>query len=107
MNRLCLWCVPLAIGVVGTAAANEGQQIFERWCVHCHGTQPAAPGRLKLEWTRGKENSVIAERGGIARETVIRVVRSGQAEMPGFRKTEIDDAALEALVDYLAREPAP
>ncbi|MFT4585904.1 MAG: mono/diheme cytochrome c family protein [Gammaproteobacteria bacterium] len=85
------------------ADSAPGEAVFRQQCTHCHGAQASAPGRLKLEWTRGIENSVLSERLDLNADSIRRIVRRGQAAMPSFRKTEISDIELDALVGYLNR----
>ncbi|MFT4564869.1 MAG: mono/diheme cytochrome c family protein [Gammaproteobacteria bacterium] len=88
------------------ADSAQGEAVYKQQCTHCHGTQAAAPGRLKLEWSRGIENSVLSERRDLNADSIGRIVRRGQAEMPSFRKTEISDVELDALIGYLNRHSA-
>ncbi len=85
------------------APAADGAALFERWCEACHGDDASAPGRLKLAWTRGVDRASLAGRRDLDAAYVRQVVRRGQAEMPGFRKTEISDAELDALAGWLGR----
>ena len=97
---ILLSALPLVADATDTA---PGAAVFARWCVHCHGEQAAAPGRLKLAWTRGVERSVLARRDDLDAAGIRRVVRRGQLEMPGFRPTEISDTELEAVIAWLTR----
>ena len=98
MLMLALYAAP------GLAEADGGAVVFARWCAACHGDTPAAPGRLKLAWSRGVELSILTARPDLSAATVRRVVRQGQAEMPAFRKTEISDLELALLVRFLTDE---
>lgn len=100
MKPVILACFT-ALAFSAAAAAGDGEQVFERWCVHCHGPQPAAPGRLQIERIRGEQYSLLTERSDLTPEYVIAIVRRGLAEMPSFRKTEISDSDLAVLVEFL------
>ena len=108
MARHRLIGVMLAL-MIATAGAdeNEGKAVFQRWCVHCHGDQPSAPGRLRLVWNRGEEFSRLAQRHDLDAATIARVVRHGQLEMPALRKTELCDIELATLIQYLTRKTLP
>jgi mono/diheme cytochrome c family protein len=118
--------VPLLAGLVLTALAGaalaqppaeraaqqgEGKQIYDYWCLPCHGPGLGLPGFGGLPGTqqlgikyRGTEISpLLEERTDLVPEFVKVIVRQGVSFMPQFRKTEISDAELDALAAYLAR----
>ncbi len=100
----------VALVLFGSASATEeqdGKAVFQRWCTHCHGDQPGAPGRLRLGWNRGEEFARLAQRHDLDAATITRVLRLSQLEMPAFRKTEITDVDLAVLIDYLTHKAAP
>lgn len=94
------------VPAVTPAEDNRGAAVFQQWCAHCHDTAPAAPGRLRLAWTRGKDKSILADRTDLDPAYIRKVVRRGQAEMPSFRRTEISKSDLQALVLWLTRDRA-
>lgn len=81
--------------------AEQGQDVYEKWCVPCHSEDPQAPGTQKLGRTYGPEQAVLAERSNLPGEYVASIVRSGLGSMPPFRRTEITDTELEWLTEYL------
>jgi (+)-pinoresinol hydroxylase len=82
----------------------RGYVQFERDCVVCHGSGPAKPGTRALHTKyAGHEPALLAERRDLAPEYVRSVVRHGVYVMPPFRKTELSDADLDAIVAYLTR----
>jgi mono/diheme cytochrome c family protein len=84
-----------------------GKRIFDRFCAECHAPGAGHPGTQQLGWTRGEKLAVLEERkGGVPADYVRFVVRNGLMEMPAFRPTEIDEAALKQLAEYLARPPS-
>jgi mono/diheme cytochrome c family protein len=92
----------------GAAEPPTGKQLFERHCAPCHAPGFGHPGTMQLERVRGKALAVLEERKDLLPAYIAAVVRNGLVEMPPYRPTEIDDAALNALVNYLApRKAAP
>jgi (+)-pinoresinol hydroxylase len=82
----------------------RGYVQFERDCVVCHGSGPAKPGTRALHTKYAdKEPALLAQRRDLAPAYVRSVVRHGVYVMPPFRKTELSDADLEAIVAYLTR----
>jgi len=83
----------------------RGQPQFERACAVCHGDGPAKPGTRALHTKyQGKEPALLAERTDLAPDYIKFIVRHGVSVMPPFRKTELSDADLEAVVAYLTRK---
>ena len=80
-----------------------GERVFRQWCIHCHGEDNSGPGTLRLAWDKGEDQSLLTERDDLNSEYIRVVVRRGLDEMPSFRITEINEAELSALVDFLAR----
>ena len=82
----------LALAWVQPAAAqpvNAGQQFYQKICAKCHeaGIGPVITGR------------------GLPAITYVSIARNGNRAMPAFRVTDIDDATLQQLADYLASTP--
>ncbi len=82
----------LALTLADTATAqtvNAGQQFYQKVCAKCHeaGIGPVITGR------------------GLPEITYISIARNGNRAMPAFRVTDIDDATLQQLADYLASTP--
>jgi (+)-pinoresinol hydroxylase len=80
----------------------RGKQVFDRFCAECHAPGFGHPGTQQLEWTRGKSLAVLEMRKDLLAAYVMKVVRNGLVEMPAYRPTEIDDASLNELAQYLA-----
>ncbi len=86
----------------------RGKVIFERDCVICHGSGPAKPGTRALRAKyHGKEPALLSERRDLAPDYVREIVRHGLSVMPPFRKTELSNTDLDALIAYLTRENRP
>jgi mono/diheme cytochrome c family protein len=84
--------------------APRGLVQFERACAVCHGSGPAKPGTRALRTKyQGKEPALLAERTDLAGDYIRTIARQGISVMPPFRKTELSDADLQAIVAYLTR----
>ncbi len=82
----------------------KGKEVFQYWCVACHGEGPMKPGTTALQAKyNGKLPARLEERLDLTPELTKFFVRNGVNVMPPFRKTEISDADLKALGAYLAR----
>ncbi len=98
----------------GAAAAqpDPGRAVFERWCAECHARPAGAVTLRKLPGTSAltrkygaAKPGALEDRRDLTPEIVKAFVRTGVASMPPFRKTEVDDDALDALAAYLAHVP--
>ena len=88
---------------MGSAFAADGKQVYQYWCATCHG--PRLPGTIALYAKyKGSKPALLEERTDLAPAVTKAFVRNGVSIMPFFRKTEIGDADLEALAEYLARK---
>jgi mono/diheme cytochrome c family protein len=93
----------------------EGKRVYDYWCLPCHGTGLGLPGfgalpgtqQLALKYRGTAIPPVLHERTDLVPEFVRVIVRQGVSFMPHFRKTEISDIELDALVAYLARNNPP
>lgn len=90
-----LWLGLLEICLITSVAASSdgagkwksGTQIYTKVCAHCHesGVGPIVLGRK------------------LSPEYIKVVVRNGQKAMPAFRKAEINDSALDLLLEYISK----
>lgn len=105
MSRLATIIIVLSVMIHPLRAEDVvlGERVFQQWCIHCHGEDNSGPGTLRLAWDRGEDKSLLTERDDLNCEYVRVVVRRGLDEMPSFRITEISEAELNALVDFLGR----
>lgn len=75
------------------------------WAFYCEGCHAAGieehPGTLRLSYTRSPELAAIRGRQDLTPEYLRQIVRMGYLEMVGFRKTEISDDELEALIKFI------
>ena len=81
------------------AAALDGQQVFESTCVYCHG--PNGNGTKMLAKRLGEDKSLLVQRTDLQPAYIKAVVRNGIGSMPWYRYSELPDAQLEAVIDYL------
>jgi mono/diheme cytochrome c family protein len=85
--------------------AERGAGVFNNWCSACHARDAKnAPGTTSLQFKyQDRLPAALEERQDLTAERVKFFVRKGVATMPFYRKTEINDAALDALAAYLTR----
>lgn len=84
-------------------SVQPGKVLYQRWCVSCHGAGPGHPGTLALETIyEGKLPAVLEQGTSLDGTAIAYFVRHGRSTMPTFRKTEISDAELTSIVQYLA-----
>jgi mono/diheme cytochrome c family protein len=107
MRRTTVIVSLLALGAWTAAATaaegNLGEQVYQRWCVHCHSPGRGNPGTQSLQVKyQGKVPAVLLERTDITPEFITITVRQGAMSMPPFRKTEITDKELVALSKWIA-----
>ena len=95
----------------GDAPLAHGKQVYDYWCLPCHGPGLGLPGlgelpgtqQLRIKYRDTTISPFLTERTDLVPEFVKVIVRQGVSFMPQFRKTEISDADLDALATYLAR----
>ena len=87
-----------------TATTPRGYFEYQNSCAVCHGPMPERPGTRALAAKyNGSLPAMLEERRDLSPELIRSVVRNGITVMPQFRKTEVSDAQLEAIVAYLTR----
>ena len=111
MKELLLGLAALSFGAAAAAAdaptLEHGAQVFEHWCLPCHGHGDQFPGTVALGVKyQGKLPGALQDRTDLVPDLVKAVVRTGVSVMPFFRKTEVSDGDLAALAAYLS-EPKP
>ena len=90
--------------------APRGKQVYDYWCLPCHGTGLGLPGfselpgtqQLRIKYRDTAISPLLTERTDLVPAFVKTIVRQGVSFMPQFRKTEISDSDLDALAAYLA-----
>lgn len=85
---------------------RSGRESFERWCLVCHGTTASnsAGTRSLQNKYKGSKPALLTERTDLTEGYIEFVVRDRLSPMIPFRKTEITDAELALLAQYLARK---
>lgn len=91
--------------------ATTGKEVYDRWCWGCHEALPGRFGmwnppagtyRMELRY-KGTLPSDLEQRRDLQPAYIRQIVRTGVNMMPSLRKTEVSDAQLEALIEYLTR----
>lgn len=109
MSRLALVALAAATAFAGGAATAQtltpsqqrGKALFEGTCVYCHGPNGHATGLLRRRL--GDKDALLAERSNLLAPYVRIAVRRGVMSMPTYRRSELSDADLAAITDYLTR----
>jgi len=92
----------VAGGRVDAQPPSTGADVYDYWCATCHAPGPGMPGTQALQAKYdGSVPAVLLERPGLSAQYIAAIVRTGISVMPPFRKTEISDADLAALTDYM------
>jgi mono/diheme cytochrome c family protein len=119
MNRWG-WAALLALSLGGAGpvlaaepeaatGAGHGAEVFRRWCTPCHAAAtPLAPvlagtSRLARRYAGTPVPAALEERRDLSEALIRGTVRHGLKSMPPFRKTEVSDEDLAALVAYLVQ----
>jgi (+)-pinoresinol hydroxylase len=82
-----------------TARQEEGRKLYNGNCVHCHG--PNVWGTFTLARRLGADKGLLERRTDLVGPYVKTVIRAGVGSMPAIRRTELSDAEVDAVVDYL------
>jgi mono/diheme cytochrome c family protein len=106
-----LCCAGVGRAQAPAAELTQGKQVYDYWCLPCHGAGLGLPGfgalpgtqQLAIKYRETNISPLLEERTDLVPEFVKVIVRQGVSYMPQFRKTEISDAELDALAAYLAR----
>ena len=83
---------------------EQGQKLFRNNCFYCHTEK--VWGTLSLERRRPGGDALLEKRTDLVPEFVKSVVRNGLGSMPAYRRTELTDADVEAIIAYLTRNNA-
>lgn len=113
--RSILFIVIASLGLVassafaqGDATTQKGNEDYQYWCATCHGSGPGHPGTTALAAKyKGALPGLLEERSDLTPAAIRFAVRRGISIMPFFRKTEVSDADLDAITQYLARQRSP
>lgn len=89
-----------------SAAQAEGQQLYGVHCIYCHGAGPGRAGTTALARRIGAQRSVLENRSDLDGAYVQVIVRHGLNAMLPLRRTELSDAELGRIVEWLQRPRA-
>ncbi|HTR35181.1 MAG TPA: cytochrome c [Bryobacteraceae bacterium] len=108
MTRTCLvMALLLPIAAPAFAAeqsqADRGREVYQKWCTPCHGTGLGKPG-TNAAAAHGVKPAVLEQRSDLTPKMIDGAVRDGVYFMPRFRKTEISNADLTAIIAYLVHK---
>ena len=105
-------CASLAVAQppAGNSPLDRGKQVYDYWCLPCHGEGLGLPGfaelpgtqQLRIKYRDAGISPLLTERTDLVPEFVKVIVRQGVSFMPQFRKTEISDAEIAMLKSYIA-----
>ena len=84
-----------------TAHQEQGRKLFQSTCLYCHGEK--VWGTFALQRRLGADQGLLEKRTDLVAPFVKSVVRNGLGSMPAYRRTELTDADVDAIVDYLTR----
>lgn len=88
-----------------TLPGTRGEQVYIRWCAPCHSRGLDYPGTSALQAKyRGELPAALEDRTDLDPDTIRYFVRNGASVMPRSRKTEISDADLDELVQFLTKD---
>lgn len=110
---LLLLARPDAVDAQDRTKVDVGRDLYGSSCATCHGRGSGNPGTIALQAKyAGKSPALLEDRTDLTAGSVRFVVRRGVSIMPFFRKTEVSDTDLDAIVAYLTRpraatSPAP
>ena len=112
LTVLLLVVLGVALETVATSAqesvTDRGRQVYDKWCTPCHGAGEGKPGTFAAAALyKGSKPAVLTERTDLTAAGIKTATRTGVFVMPRFRKTEVTDAELTAIVAYLTRGTAP
>jgi mono/diheme cytochrome c family protein len=106
LTLVCLLAIAAgpSISAAQDSPSERGRQVYDKWCTPCHGAGEGKPGTISAAALyKGSKPAVLTERTDLTPAGIKTVVRTGMFIMPRFRKTEVSDADLEAVVTYLTR----
>jgi (+)-pinoresinol hydroxylase len=93
--------VAAAQGAPLTAKQAEGQKLYRSTCFYCHSER--VWGTFAIERRRGPADALLEKRTDLVPDFVKSVVRNGLGSMPAYRRTELTDTEVDAIIAYLTR----
>ena len=87
-----------------SAQQQQGQKLYRSTCFYCHSEK--VWGTLAIERRRGATDALLEKRTDLVPAFVKSVVRNGLGSMPPYRRTELTDTDVDAIIAYLTRANA-
>jgi mono/diheme cytochrome c family protein len=84
-----------------SAQQQQGQKLFRNSCFYCHSEK--VWGTLSLERRRPNGDALLEKRTDLTPDFLRTVVRNGLGSMPAYRRTELNDTDVDAIIAYLTR----
>ena len=109
MRAILLFLAMTATTSVAAADISRGERLYAQWCQGCHDrlgpTRETLPGTTPLAARyQGTRPAALVDRDDLTPELIKVFVRQGYSFMPTFRKTELSDAELDDVVEFLVRK---
>ncbi len=105
VSSLALALTPVAATRAADAPLSslqqQGQKLFRNNCFYCHSEK--VWGTLALERRRPAGDALLEKRTDLVPKFVRSVVRNGLGSMPAYRRTELNDDEVDAIIAYLTR----
>lgn len=80
---------------------RPGKQSWDLFCEGCHRPDAEGPGAVMLQRRFGDERMAVKGNTTLAPEYIKQVVRNGLLEMAPLRPTDITNAELDLLIEFL------
>jgi 4-cresol dehydrogenase (hydroxylating) len=82
----------------------DGKKVFTQWCAPCHSREGFMAGTLGLQAKyKGTLPAALEDRTDLTAPAVKAILRTGVGLMAPFRKTELSDAEVQAVGEYLSK----
>jgi len=105
VTSLVLTALAAATLALAQDAQSHGKELFANSCAYCHGERGYATAQLAKRL--GPANALLEARTNLPAVYVRTVVRHGIGGMPWYRRAELSDTDLDAIVAYLTRTQPP
>jgi len=100
-------CLAVLLGSAALPSTAEerprpGKESWDLFCEGCHRPDVEGPGTVMLQRRFGDERMAIKGSTTLAPNYIKQVVRNGLLEMAPLRPTDITNAELDLLIEFLA-----
>lgn len=109
MKKLTILSLVVALGASNKAPNPEqpnGAENYVLKCAGCHNPGPGHPATMLLG-QMGRPVPALIGRKDLELEYLHAVVRQGLLEMPPFRPTELSDAEIKEIYEYIKTAEPP